>query len=98
MAQLYFILIDCVHVSLQSLADRIKIARKGKGVDINLSVQYILNCGGNMAGSCHGGSHSGVYQMIKTVSAGLRVSYMLVNTHVAVFGAPCNLTQCNETL
>jgi cathepsin X len=52
---------------LQSLADRIKIARDAKGVDINLSVQYILNCGGGMAGSCHGGSHSGVYQFIKHV-------------------------------
>ena len=34
--------------------DRIKIARKAQGIDINLSVQHILNCG--QVGSCHGGS------------------------------------------
>ena len=32
--------------------------------DIHLSIQYILNCGSSIAGSCLGGSHSGVYQMI----------------------------------
>lgn len=31
--------------ALSSLADRIKIARGGKGIDINLSVQHVLNCG-----------------------------------------------------
>ncbi|GKY99727.1 hypothetical protein MPSEU_000926700 [Mayamaea pseudoterrestris] len=61
------------HGALSSLADRIKIARSqdenadadGVGTDINLSVQYILNCGGSVAGSCHGGSHTGVYEYIK---------------------------------
>ena len=48
-----------------ALADRIKIARGGSGDEINLSVQYILNCGGGMAGSCHGGSHTGTYEFIK---------------------------------
>mmetsp|Transcript_16980 Transcript_16980/g.33160 ORF Transcript_16980/g.33160 Transcript_16980/m.33160 type:complete len:381 (+) Transcript_16980:221-1363(+) len=52
------------HASLSALADRIKIARHGKGIDINLSVQYLLNCGGTLAGSCLGGSHSGAYQLI----------------------------------
>jgi cathepsin X len=33
--------------------------------EINLSIQYILNCGMNVAGSCHGGSASGVYEYIK---------------------------------
>jgi cathepsin X len=33
--------------------------------EINLSIQYLLNCGGSVAGSCHGGSHTGVYQFIK---------------------------------
>ncbi len=53
------------HAALSSLADRIKIARNCEGNDINLSIQYILNCGGNVAGSCHGGSHTGVYQFLK---------------------------------
>mmetsp|Transcript_3793 Transcript_3793/g.9694 ORF Transcript_3793/g.9694 Transcript_3793/m.9694 type:complete len:354 (+) Transcript_3793:81-1142(+) len=53
------------HAALSSLADRIKIARDCEGDDINLSIQYILNCGGSIAGSCHGGSHTGVYQFVK---------------------------------
>ena len=48
------------HGALSALADRIKIARGAVGDDINLSIQYILNCGGGVAGSCWGGSHSGV--------------------------------------
>ena len=44
---------------MSALADRIKIARGGVGDDINLSIQYVLNCGGGVAGSCWGGSHSG---------------------------------------
>lgn len=51
------------HASLSSLADRIKIARQAQGVDMELSVQYILNCGGN-AGSCHGGSILRTYEWI----------------------------------
>lgn len=46
---------DCgscwAHGSLSSLADRIKIARRTKGDDINLSIQYILNCGGEIGQS-----------------------------------------------
>ncbi|GAX22053.1 cathepsin X [Fistulifera solaris] len=54
------------HGALSSLADRINIARNGTGGDqINLSVQYILNCGGSVAGSCHGGSATGVYEFIQ---------------------------------
>lgn len=52
------------HGAMSALADRIKIARNAQGVDINLSIQYILNCGGNIAGSCHGGSASGAYQFV----------------------------------
>jgi cathepsin X len=52
------------HGALSSLADRLKIARGAKGVEVNLSIQYILNCGGDVAGSCHGGSHTGVYEFI----------------------------------
>ena len=54
------------HGALSALADRIKIARNGVGDDINLSIQWMLNCGGGIAGSCWGGSHSGVYEFIKT--------------------------------
>ena len=35
-----------------------------------LSIQFILNCGSDTAGSCHGGSHSGTYEFIKN-EAGL---------------------------
>jgi len=52
------------HGTLSSLADRIKIARHYAGQDINLSIQYILNCGTKVAGSCLGGSLTGTYQFI----------------------------------
>jgi cathepsin X len=52
------------HAALSSLSDRIKIARRGRGIDINLSVQWLLNCGKGVAGSCNGGHHVGVYQLI----------------------------------
>jgi len=51
--------------TLSALADRIKIDRNCEGDDINLSTQFILNCGAGVAGSCHGGHHTGVYQFIK---------------------------------
>jgi cathepsin X len=54
------------HGSLSSLADRIKIARLGAGDEINLSIQYILNCGTDMAGSCHGGYHTSTYEFIQS--------------------------------
>jgi len=53
------------HGALSSLGDRIKIARKAQGDDINLSIQYILNCGTEMAGSCHGGYHTSTYEFIQ---------------------------------
>ena len=43
---------------------RIKIARNAASEDINLSVQFLLNCGTKVAGSCLGGSSSGAYQFI----------------------------------
>ena len=53
------------HGSVSALQDRIKIARMGAGpTDIQLSIQWILNCGAKVAGSCHGGYHKGVYQLI----------------------------------
>lgn len=53
------------HGALSSLADRIKIARNAQGDDINLSIQFILNCAGEVAGSCYGGSATGVFDFIK---------------------------------
>merc|ERR1712127_236864 len=66
-----------------ALGDRIKIARGAKGIDINLSVQHILNCGN--AGSCHGGSVVGPYQWIHQLSkkTGSGISYETSNPYMA---------------
>ena len=37
-------------------------------------VQHILNCAGDMAGSCYGGSHTGAYQWIHEVGTAARTS------------------------
>merc|ERR1711918_262884 len=50
------------HGAVTALADRLKIARGANAIDINPSIQHILNCGN--AGSCHGGSAGSVYQWI----------------------------------
>ena len=53
------------------------------GDEINLSVQYVLNCGGSIAGSCHGGSHSGTRVQLLSNSYGFLVIAQLekVNSH-----------------
>jgi cathepsin X len=55
------------HGAVSALSDRIKIERNGTGtgLDINLAIQYILNCGTEVAGSCNGGSHLAAYKFIK---------------------------------
>merc|ERR1711968_295485 len=53
-------------------------ARKAKGIDINLSVQHILNCGG--VGSCHGGSIDGPYQWLASYKNG--ISYETSNPYL----------------
>merc|ERR1711879_478664 len=59
-----------------------KIAREGKGVDINLAVQHVLNCGD--VGSCHGGSVDGVYQWLHRISkTGTGISYDTANPYMA---------------
>lgn len=58
------------HGSLSALADRIKIARDAKSPDIDLSVQHVLNCGGDIAGSCYGGSQTGTYEFIHQGNVG----------------------------
>lgn len=52
------------HATLSSLADRIKIARKGAFPEINLAVQVMLNCGVQTAGSCHGGHPLAAFQFV----------------------------------
>ena len=70
------------HGSVSALGDRIKIARGAKGVDINLSVQHMLNCIG--MGSCHGGSLDGPYQWIHGLSkSGTGISYATSNPYMA---------------
>jgi cathepsin X len=71
------------HGAVSALGDRIKIARKAKGIDINLSVQHVLNCGG--VGSCHGGSVAGAYQWIHDISSktGSGISYETSNPYMA---------------
>merc|ERR1712196_553889 len=70
------------HGSVSALADRVKIARKGQGVDLNPSVQHILNCGGG--GSCHGGSVDGPYQWLHKLSKeGKGISLETSNPYLA---------------
>lgn len=55
------------HGAASALGDRIKIQRKKRnipGPDINLAIQYILNCGSEVAGSCYGGTATGAYEFI----------------------------------
>ena len=60
------------HAAMTVLADRIKVIRQiflrdkeeeddedGLFPDVHLSVQYLLNCGGEVAGSCKGGKKKG---------------------------------------
>merc|ERR1719277_2061446 len=70
------------HGAVSALADRIKILRKGQGIDINPSVQHMLNCGN--VGSCHGGSVDGPYQWLHHISrTGTGISYDSANPYMA---------------
>merc|ERR1719161_25858 len=71
------------HGALSSLADRIKIARKAQGVEIQLSVQHMLNCG--TAGSCHGGLPGSAYQWIKNITdhTGSGIAYTSAQPYLA---------------
>jgi len=71
------------HGSVSALGDRVKIARGGKGIDINVAVQHILNCGN--VGSCHGGSVDGPYQWLQGISksTGTGISYETSNPYMA---------------
>jgi len=73
------------HGAVSALGDRIKIARKAHGIDINLAVQHMLNCGG--IGSCHGGSIDGPYQWLERISRkGNGVSYFTSQPYLACSG------------
>ncbi len=71
------------HGTMSALADRIKIARGGQGIDINPSIQHLLNCGD--AGTCYGGSIDGPYQWVYTISqnTGSGISYETSNPYLA---------------
>merc|ERR1719181_1935087 len=71
------------HGAVSALGDRVKIARKALGADINLAVQHILNCGN--VGSCYGGSIDGAYQWIHKISksTGTGISYETANPYIA---------------
>lgn len=60
-----------------------KIARNAQGIDINLAVQHILNCGN--VGSCHGGSVDGPYQWLHSISqsTGTGISYETSQPYMA---------------
>eukprot|EP00425_Heterocapsa_triquetra_P021826 CAMPEP_0195153648 /NCGR_PEP_ID=MMETSP0448-20130528/183256_1 /TAXON_ID=66468 /ORGANISM="Heterocapsa triquestra, Strain CCMP 448" /LENGTH=270 /DNA_ID=CAMNT_0040192415 /DNA_START=14 /DNA_END=826 /DNA_ORIENTATION=- len=70
------------HAPVSALADRIKIARGGQGIDINPSVQHLMNCGG--VGTCKGGSVDGPYQWLHKISQeGTGLSYETSNPYLA---------------
>lgn len=70
------------HGSISALGDRIKIARNAEGIDINLSVQHLLNCG--QVGSCHGGSVIGPYFWMHKISQeNAGISYETSNPYLA---------------
>jgi len=70
------------HGAVSALADRVKIARKAQGIDINPAVQHLLNCGG--VGSCYGGSVDGPYQWLLEISKkGHGISYETSQPYIA---------------
>merc|ERR1712151_353853 len=71
------------HGSVSALGDRVKIARKAQGPDVQLSVQHILNCAG--VGSCHGGTIDGPYQWLQSLSdkTGSGLSYVTAQPYFA---------------
>jgi len=53
------------HAAMSSLADRVKIIRNAAWPDYNFAIQYILNCGQDMAGTCDGGLATGAFQFVQ---------------------------------
>jgi len=54
-----------IHGTLSSLADRVKILRQAACPDYNFAIQYVLNCGQDVAGTCDGGSPTGTFQFVQ---------------------------------
>eukprot|EP00927_Polykrikos_kofoidii_P051744 TRINITY_DN45537_c0_g1_i1.p1 TRINITY_DN45537_c0_g1~~TRINITY_DN45537_c0_g1_i1.p1 ORF type:complete len:661 (+),score=79.31 TRINITY_DN45537_c0_g1_i1:75-2057(+) len=81
--------------SLSALADRIKIARQNSGIEIQLSVQHLLNCGN--AGSCHGGDAGAAYQWIKEAGdkTGSGIAYTTAQPYLAC-SSDSNFGFCNS--
>jgi cathepsin X len=50
------------HGAISSVADRLKFMQNNAARDFLPAVQVLLNCAQDIAGTCHGGSHSGVLQ------------------------------------
>jgi cathepsin X len=50
------------HGAVSSIADRLKYIQNNAARDFLPAVQVLLNCATDIAGSCNGGSHSGVLQ------------------------------------
>jgi len=77
------------HGSTSALADRIKIARKAMGSDINLAVQHVLNCANadpNVSmGTCYGGYSLSVYSWIYFLSreTGTGITYASEQQYMA---------------
>mmetsp|Transcript_55847 Transcript_55847/g.156697 ORF Transcript_55847/g.156697 Transcript_55847/m.156697 type:complete len:403 (+) Transcript_55847:73-1281(+) len=77
------------HGALSALADRIKIIRKGRGPEINLAVQHVLNCINQDAewqqGSCYGGWTLGVYEWLHKISTetGVGLTYETSQPYMA---------------
>jgi len=87
------------HGAVSALGDRIKISRKAKAADINLSVQHILNCGD--VGSCYGGSIVGPYDWLyrqgtKGISYETSNPYLACSSDSQVGLCPGNDWSCND--
>ena len=58
------------HGAMSALGDRIQIASgKHRAQDVNLAIQHILNCGTEIAGSRHGGTHTGAISSCTTLDS-----------------------------
>ncbi|KAF4758141.1 hypothetical protein FOZ63_000588 [Perkinsus olseni] len=51
-----------LHAGVGVINDRLKVARNAQFPEVNVARQVVLNCGRDIAGSCHGGEDFGVYK------------------------------------